>query len=71
MTGPEFDGMDSYIMASYVEFMTSAGARVVPLIFEEPQETTLAKLDKINGVLFPGGAGSYHAWAEFIWTNVK
>ena len=63
---PEFIGTDSYIMSSYVSFVESAGARVVPLIHGEDWDTTLAKLQKINGVLFPGGTGDYDAFGKQI-----
>lgn len=56
---PRFTGMDSYMMAAYVKFMEASGARVVPLIWGEDWNTTLDKLLKINGVLFPGGDGDY------------
>lgn len=29
------------------------------MIYSDPIETTLAKLDHINGVLYPGGGGDY------------
>uniref|UniRef100_A0A0E0DTY0 folate gamma-glutamyl hydrolase n=1 Tax=Oryza meridionalis TaxID=40149 RepID=A0A0E0DTY0_9ORYZ len=45
----------SYIAASYVKFVESAGARVVPLIYNEPEERLLEKLSLVNGVLFTGG----------------
>ncbi|XP_004489007.1 gamma-glutamyl hydrolase 2-like [Cicer arietinum] len=45
----------SYIAASYVKFVEAAGARVVPLIFTEPTEKLLKKLELVNGVLFTGG----------------
>jgi hypothetical protein len=31
-----FDKYNTYIMSAYVEFMESAGARVVPLVVGEP-----------------------------------
>ncbi|AES66557.1 putative gamma-glutamyl hydrolase [Medicago truncatula] len=45
----------SYIAASYVKFVEAAGARVVPLIYTEPEEILLKKLELVNGVLFTGG----------------
>ena len=54
---PRFEGYTSYIMSSYVKFMESSGARVVPLIYGEPEDVTLEKLSKVDGVLFPGGDG--------------
>jgi gamma-glutamyl hydrolase len=45
----------SYIAASYVKFIESAGARVVP-IFHNAPETELKRLfSSINGILYPGG----------------
>lgn len=46
-------------MAAYVKFMETAGARVVPLILGEPEEVTIDKISKLDGVLFPGGDGDY------------
>jgi len=53
-------------MAAYVKFVEAAGARVVPLIWGEPEEVTLDKLSKLNGVLFPGGANDYDAYGRLI-----
>ena len=55
-------------MAAYVKFMEAAGARVVPLIVNEPDEVTMDKLSKLDGVLFPGGANSYVTWGRKIHT---
>ena len=38
---PRFEGTDSYILAAYVKFMEAAGARVIPLIVNEPEEVML------------------------------
>jgi gamma-glutamyl hydrolase len=64
------DGYDSYMMAAYVTFMESAGARVVPLILGEPLENTMDKLSKIDGVLFPGGSGDYYEFGKPIWDEI-
>ncbi|KAF5730748.1 putative Gamma-glutamyl hydrolase precursor [Tripterygium wilfordii] len=45
----------SYIAASYVKFVESAGARVIPLIYNEPEDILFQKLNLVNGVLFTGG----------------
>ncbi|KAG0495061.1 hypothetical protein HPP92_006055 [Vanilla planifolia] len=45
----------SNIPASYVKFVESAGARVIPLIYNEPWDILSRKLDLVNGVLFTGG----------------
>jgi len=57
-------------MSAYVKFMESAGARVVPLVYNEPLEVTLEKLSKLDGVLFPGGANSYLSYAKRIMSQV-
>ena len=54
---PKFADYSSYIMADYAQFMEGSGARVIPIVDTETDADTLAKLSKINGVLFPGGAG--------------
>lgn len=51
--------------------MEIAGARVVPLVQGEPEAVTLAKLSKINGVLFPGGDGEYLEFGRFIFNQLK
>jgi gamma-glutamyl hydrolase len=66
-----FVGTDSYIMAAYVKFMEAAGARVVPLIWNEDWSITKDKLEKINGVLFPGGAGDYVDYGRTIIEQLK
>ncbi|TYG82055.1 hypothetical protein ES288_D01G056200v1 [Gossypium darwinii] len=49
----------SYIAASYVKFVEAAGARVIPLIYNEPEEILFQKLELVNGVLFTGGWSKY------------
>lgn len=59
----------SYIAASYVKFVESAGARVIPLIYNEPSEILFSKLNLVNGVLFTGGwakSGLYYEIAKSI-----
>ena len=50
-------GKKSYIMSAYVKYMESSGARVVPIIWGEPENVTLDKISHLDGVLFPGGDG--------------
>uniref|UniRef100_A0A8B9QDA6 folate gamma-glutamyl hydrolase n=1 Tax=Apteryx owenii TaxID=8824 RepID=A0A8B9QDA6_APTOW len=45
----------SYIAASYVKFLESAGARVVPIRLNLSDEEYDKLFHSINGVLFPGG----------------
>jgi gamma-glutamyl hydrolase len=68
---PRFANYYSYIMTSYVDFVQSSGARVVPLIVNEPAEVTLDKLSKLNGVLFPGGDGDYLEYGRFVHEKIK
>ncbi|XP_040987119.1 gamma-glutamyl hydrolase 2-like [Juglans microcarpa x Juglans regia] len=63
----------SYIAASYVKFVESAGARVIPLIYNEPPEILFEKLDMVNGVLFTGGwakTGLYYEVVERIFKKI-
>jgi len=54
-------------MSTYVDFMMAAGARVVPLIRSDPEDVTLDKLSKLDGILYPGGDGDYSDFGRFIW----
>ncbi|XP_066366556.1 gamma-glutamyl hydrolase 2-like isoform X2 [Miscanthus floridulus] len=56
----------SYISASYVKFVEAAGARVIPLIYNEPEERLLEKLSLLNGVLFTGGSEKQGVYFETI-----
>ncbi|XP_037312335.2 gamma-glutamyl hydrolase-like [Pungitius pungitius] len=48
----------SYIAASYVKTLESAGARVVPVMINQTPEEYQALFASINGILFPGGSAS-------------
>jgi gamma-glutamyl hydrolase len=50
---------NSYIAASYVKYIESAGARVVPIFHTLPSTDLVKLLSSINGVLFPGGGASF------------
>lgn len=63
---PRFEGTDSYMMAAYVRFLEASGARVVPLIWGEDDEVLYSKLERLNGVLFPGGDGDYIEYGRKI-----
>ncbi|KAJ7981859.1 Folate gamma-glutamyl hydrolase [Quillaja saponaria] len=63
----------SFIAASYVKFVESAGARVIPLIYNEPLEILLKKLSLVNGVLFTGGwakSGLYYDIVEEVFKKI-
>lgn len=46
---------DSYVSASYVKYLEMAGARVVPIKINTPEDELVKIFSSINGVLFPGG----------------
>jgi len=50
-----FPDKQSYIAASYVKYIESAGARVVPIKINQPDEYYTSLFDSINGLLIPGG----------------
>ncbi|XP_077979641.1 gamma-glutamyl hydrolase-like [Glandiceps talaboti] len=45
----------TYIAGSYVQFLESAGARVVPIFVNQTDQYYQHLFNSINGVLFPGG----------------
>ncbi|KAF5197199.1 Gamma-glutamyl hydrolase [Thalictrum thalictroides] len=45
----------SYIAASYVKFVESAGARAIPIVYDESQAIIVEKLSLVNRVPFIGG----------------
>jgi len=61
---PAPDGM-SYIAASYVKWIESAGARVVPIFYDMTEEEVRRIFSIINGVLLPGGGASLRPGHKF------
>merc|ERR1719495_402752 len=62
----------SYIGAAYVKYVEMAGARVVPVLINQPDEYYQKIFNKTNGLLIPGGAASildsgYQRAALKIW----
>lgn len=51
-------GKNAYIAASYVKYLESAGARVVPVMINKTEEEYTILFKSINGILFPGGGAS-------------
>ena len=45
----------SYIAASYVKYVESAGARVVPVLINQPEDYYRTIFTSTNGLLLPGG----------------
>lgn len=55
----------SYIAASYIKFLESAGARAVPILYDAPPEEVERIFRSVNGFLIPGGAQvGGAAWAR-------
>ncbi|KAG2439450.1 hypothetical protein HXX76_004805 [Chlamydomonas incerta] len=48
----------SYIAASYVKWLESAGARVVPIFYDMTPQQVQERFDVINGLLLPGGGAT-------------
>ncbi|CAI2371311.1 unnamed protein product [Moneuplotes crassus] len=51
-----YNETNDYIMASYVKFVESAGARAVPIVWRDSDEDILDLVQNLNGALFPGGS---------------
>lgn len=47
---------ETYIASSYVKWLEMAGAQVVPVHSYASEESLAALFQKVNGLLFPGGA---------------
>lgn len=56
---PEWKKYKSFIPASYVKYMESAGARVVPIWINKTQSYYENIMSQVNGVLFPGGSTNF------------
>ena len=53
------DNHYSYIAASYVKYLESAGARVVPIPANFSADEVLKLFKYVNGVLYPGGSTTW------------
>lgn len=60
-----YENKTSYIMANYIYYLESAGARTVPLIFDGNLTAELAKVDKLNGIFYCGGSASSGPYEDF------
>lgn len=61
----------SYIAASYVKFVESAGARAVPILVDMSREEIQKIFDAVNGILIPGGGQELspgHAYYDIVKT---
>lgn len=51
----QFAQGSSYILASYIKYLESAGARVIPIRINRTEEEYIKIFNSINGLLLPGG----------------
>ncbi|KOM43175.1 hypothetical protein LR48_Vigan05g077900 [Vigna angularis] len=56
----------SHIAASYVKFVESGGARVIPLLYNESPESLKTKLSLTNGLLLTGGSAASGPYLEAL-----
>eukprot|EP01031_Cornospumella_fuschlensis_P038047 gene38047-46228_t len=59
-----------YIAASYVKYLESAGARVVPINYYASNSELDKIFQSINGVFFPGGSAGFPKSAQYIFDKV-
>ena len=70
-------GQGSFIQDFYVKFLEAAGARVVPVVYDQSHESLDTLQSKLNGILFTGGSLSltedttYYQTAKRIYENAK
>lgn len=60
-----------YIAASYVKYLESAGARVVPINYYATEDALDTLLKNLNGVLFPGGSAAFPNAAQYVFDEIK
>ncbi|XP_024006827.1 gamma-glutamyl hydrolase 1 isoform X1 [Eutrema salsugineum] len=60
------DTSSTYIAASYVKFAEAGGARVIPLIYNEPERLLFQKLELVNGVIFTGGWAKKYQYFDIV-----
>ncbi|CAH1395465.1 unnamed protein product [Nezara viridula] len=61
----------SYIASSYVKAVESSGARVVPIFLKGSISDYRDLLNKINGVVLPGGAAPFHTEGGYFETAAR
>lgn len=63
-------GNCQYIAASYVKYLESAGARVVPIDYYSTPSELDTLLSSLNGVFFTGGGSAFPAAAQYAFDKV-
>lgn len=76
--GPPGPEGSSYIAASYVKWIEAAGARVIPIFYDETVDQIKFKFESINGLLLPGGGAKlapghpfYDAASQLVHLAIK
>ncbi|KAN0019601.1 hypothetical protein ACTFIU_002818 [Dictyostelium citrinum] len=59
---------DNYLMASYVKYIESAGARVVPIFYNQDGDSLTKLFEQINGILLPGGEVDFKTEIQYVKT---
>lgn len=59
------DRYDCFIPASYVKWLESGGARVVPIFIGNEANYYRDMMSKVNGILLPGGSVDKHSTGGF------
>lgn len=69
--GPPAPEGSSYIAASYVKWVEAAGARVVPIFYDETPDEIRSKFAAINALLLPGGGAKLRPGHPFYDTAAQ
>jgi gamma-glutamyl hydrolase len=59
-----------YVAASYVKYLESAGARVVPINYYSSNAQLDTIFKSVNGVFFPGGSASFPKQAQYMYDKI-
>ncbi|KAF0720095.1 Aste57867_563 [Aphanomyces stellatus] len=60
-----------YIAASYVKWLETAGARVVPIPYHMDEDALRERLEQLNGLVFPGGSAGLTATGRAMYALAK
>jgi len=69
-TAGDCGGNCLYVAASYVKYLESAGARVVPINYYASNAELDTLFNSINGIFFPGGSSAFPASAQYMFDKV-
>lgn len=64
------NGNCQYIAASYVKYVESTGARVVPINFYAKTSELDKLMSSLNGIIFPGGGAGFTTGAQYVFDSV-